>query len=301
MSEITTTSQQSLQPAEQAALKRAVASQRVDRFLVTVGSHVILIAATVLVVYPVFWMVLASLKSNTEIVTNIWGLPHALAWENYTKAWAAAKLGHALTNSLIVSGATLVLVIGLSSVAAFAFARFSFRLAAVLFLIFVFTMQTPPPIIPLYILMAKLHLTDSYFGLVMPMVAGGLPLSIFIFRAFFQSLPAELLEAAKVDGCTDFSAFLRVVVPISGPAIATVGVLQFVGSWNEYMLPLILIRTPEMRTIPLAIQTFFYSFGRSEWAQVFAALSVGSLPMIVLYVILQRQFIQGLTAGAIKG
>jgi ABC-type glycerol-3-phosphate transport system permease component len=109
------------------------------------------------------------------------------------------------------------------------------------------------------------------------------------------------LDAAKVDGCTDLAAFLRVVVPISGPAIATVGILQFVGSWNEYVLPLILIRSPEMRTIPLAIQVFFYNWGRVEWAQAFAALSVGSLPMIILYVILQRQFIQGLTAGALKG
>jgi raffinose/stachyose/melibiose transport system permease protein len=109
------------------------------------------------------------------------------------------------------------------------------------------------------------------------------------------------MDAAKVDGCNEFNAFLRVVVPISGPAIATVGILQFVGSWNEYFLPLLLIREPDMRTIPLAIQVFFYNWGRTYWSYVFASLSIGTIPIIILYVLLSRQFIQGLTAGAVKG
>ncbi len=274
---------------------------QVDQVLVKIVTHLILAFFTIIIVYPVLWMVLASFKTRTEIVTSVWGLPRSLAWENYIGAWESAKLGNALFNSVFVSLSTVILVTALASLAAFAFARFQFRFAMVIFLIFIFTMQAPPPIIPLYVMLVRLHLTDSYAGLILPSVAGGLPLSIFIFRAFFQSIPSELLEAAKVDGCTDFSAFLRVVVPISGPAIATVAILQFVGSWNEYFLPLILIRSPEMRTIPLAIQVFFYAWGRTEWEQVFAALSVGSIPMIVLYVIMQRQFIQGLTAGAVKG
>jgi ABC-type glycerol-3-phosphate transport system permease component len=110
-----------------------------------------------------------------------------------------------------------------------------------------------------------------------------------------------LLDAARVDGCTDLGAFGRVVMPISGPAIATVAILEFVGAWNEYFLALVLVRSETMSTVPLAIQVFFYNWGRSEWQQVFAALVVASLPMIVIYVVLQRQFIQGLTAGSIKG
>jgi raffinose/stachyose/melibiose transport system permease protein len=144
-------------------------------------------------------------------------------------------------------------------------------------------------------------LTDSRIGLILPMAAGGIPLSIFIFQAFFQSIPRELMDAAKVDGCNEFTAFLRVVLPISGPAIATVAILEFVGAWNQYFLALVLIRSPEMSTIPLAIQVFFYAWGRTEWQQVFAALTVGSLPMILLYIVMQRQFIQGLTAGSVKG
>lgn len=274
---------------------------RLDALLVTLGSHVILAFFTVVIVYPVIWMLFASLKSNSEIVTNVWGLPQTPQWENYTGAWESADLGYALLNSVLVSVGTVLVVTTLSALAGFAFAKFSFRFAMAIFLLFVFTMHAPAPVIPLYVMLVKLGLTDSRLGLILPMAAGGIPLSIFIFRAYFQSMPRELLDAAKVDGCTDLAAFWRVVLPISGPALATVAILQFVGAWNEYFLALILVRSAEMRTIPLAIQVFFYAWGRTEWEQVFAALCIGSLPMILLYIIMQRQFIQGLTAGSLKG
>ena len=289
-------------PATQRTRMRAFTrSTRADRAVVWVSSQLILLFFTVLIVYPVIWMVLASFKTNTEVVTNIWGLPSQLHWENYTEAWRAANLGYALFNSVVTSVGTVALVVILAAIAAYAFARMRFRGSLAIFLLFVFTMHAPVPIIPLYVMLVKMGLTDSRIGLVLPMVAGSLPLSIFIFRAFFQSIPGELMDAAKVDGCNEFTAFLRVVVPISGPAIATVAILEFVGAWNQYFLALVLLRSPEMRTIPLAIQVFFYAWGRTDWEQVFAALTIGSLPIILLYIIMQRQFIQGLTAGSVKG
>jgi raffinose/stachyose/melibiose transport system permease protein len=156
-------------------------------------------------------------------------------------------------------------------------------------------------VVPLYVLLVKLHMTDSYLGYIMPVAAGGLPLAIFIFRAFFITIPRELEEAAIVDGSSRLRAFLGVVLPISMPAIATVAILQFLAAWNEYFLALILIRSQELRTLPLAIQVFFFDWGRTDWGPIFAALTAGSVPMIVLYVLMQRWFIQGLTAGAVKG
>ena len=273
------------------------ASERAEKL----ASHAILILFTVVIVYPVIWMVLASLKTPDDLVRNIWGLPRTLNWDNYVRAWQTARLGNALFNSVFVSLATVLFVICLAAPAGYALAKFHFRFATGIFLLFVLTMQAPVPVIPLYVLLVRLHLTDSRIGLILPMVAGGLPLSIFIFRAFFLSIPREIEEAAVVDGASRLGAFLRVVMPISAPAVATVAILQFLGAWNEYFLALILIRSPEMRTIPLAIQVFFYSFGRSEWTQVFAALTIGSLPVIVIYILMQRQFIQGLTSGAVKG
>ncbi|MEZ4867799.1 MAG: carbohydrate ABC transporter permease [Caldilineaceae bacterium] len=301
MSKSTVVSQPSLAATQAPTTAVKTGSLRADARLVTVGSHLILFFFTVVIIYPVLWMLFASLKSNSEIVTNVWGLPQTLQWENYRGAWASADLGYALLNSVLVSVGTVLVVTTLAALAGFAFAKFSFRFSLTIFLIFVFTMHAPAPVIPLYVMLVKLGLTDSRLGLILPMAAGGIPLSIFIFRAYFQSMPRELLDAAKVDGCTELTAFWRVVLPISRPALATVAILQFVGAWNEYFLALILIRSAEMRTIPLAIQVFFYAWGRTEWEQVFAALCIGSLPMILLYVIMQRQFIQGLTAGSVKG
>lgn len=277
------------------------ASLRFQNLIVRSFSHIALFLFSVIIVYPVVWMVFASFKTDGEIVTNIWGPPQQLVFENYAQAWRTAGLGFALVNSVIVSVAVVALITVLASLAGYALARFRFRFATLILLIFVLTMQAPVPIIPLYAMLVQLGLTNSYPALILPMVAGGLPLSIFIFQAYFRTLPRELIEAAIVDGCTPLSAFLRVIVPISMPVFATVAILEFLGAWNQYFLPLILIRSPEMRTLPLAIQVFFYDWGRTEWAQVFAALTIGSVPMIIVYVLMQRQFIQGLTSGALKG
>lgn len=274
---------------------------RMSHILAKLPSHLVLALFTLIIVYPVVWMLFASFKTATEIAANPWGLPQALTWENYSRAWEAARLGDALFNSVFISLLTVALVVSLAALAGYALAQFRFRFSLFIFLLFVLTMQAPVPIIPLYVMLVKLHLTDSYIGLTLPLVAGGLPLAIFVFRAFFLSVPRELQEAAVVDGCTPFGAFLRVVLPISGPAVATISILQFLGAWNEYFLALILIRRPELRTLPLAVQVFFYDFGRTEWGPTFAALTVGSLPMIIVYIIMQRQFIQGLTSGAVKG
>ena len=301
MNETTPLSKTSVNSTKASFPGSLIKSTRGDQLLVSIFSHLILAFFTVIIFYPVLWMIFASFKSKSEIVTNIWGFPQSLQWANYVGAWESAKLGYALLNSLITSLGTVAIVIVIASVAAYGFAKLRFRYSMVIFLIFVFTMHAPPPIIPLYVMLVNMGLTDSRIGLILTMVAGGLPLAIFIFRAFFQSIPPELDDSAKVDGCTEFTAFLRIVVPISGPAIATVAILEFVGAWNQYFLALVLLRSPEMRTIPLAIQVFFYTWGRTEWEQVFAALTIGSLPMILLYVVMQRQFIQGLTAGSVKG
>lgn len=274
---------------------------RADKQLTRATSHLLLAFFTLIVVYPVAWMVMSSFKTQSELLQNIWGLPRSMAWSNYVQAWETANLGRAMFNSVLVALSSVLLVVIVASPAGYALAKFKFRFATIIFLVFVLTMQAPVPVIPLYVLLVRLRLTDSYVGYILPLVAAGLPLAIFIFRAFFLTVPREIEEAAIVDGNTRFGAFLRIVMPISTPAIATVAILQFLAAWNEYFLALILIRSPELRTLPLALQVFFFEWGRSEWGQVFAALSVGSVPMILLYVLMQRWFIQGLTAGAVKG
>ena len=241
---------QAAEPVRHSWLTSLTTSARADRIVVWLASQVALLFFTLVILYPVLWMVFASFKSKTEIVSNVWGLPQSLRWENYVAAWESAKLGYALANSVITSLSVVTLIVLFASLAGFAFAKLRFPGATAIFLALVFTMHAPAPIIPLYVLLVRLGMTDSRIGLILPMVAGGVPLAIFIFRAFFQSIPTELLDAARVDGCTDLGAFGRVVLPISGPAIATVAILQFVGAWNEYFLALVLLRSDEMRTIP---------------------------------------------------
>jgi raffinose/stachyose/melibiose transport system permease protein len=272
-------------------------SRRLPKLL----SHVILLFFSLVIVYPIVWMALSSFKTQGDLFSNLWGLPRSLAWQNYMNAWQTADLGHALFNSILVSVFTTLLVAAIAALAAYALCSFRFLLAGAILLIFILTMQAPVPVIPLYVLLVQLNLTDSYLGLIIPLVAGGLPISIFIFWGYFQTIPHEMRDAAVVDGCNEWQAFLRVILPISGPAIASVGILEFIGAWNEYFLPLILVRSPELRPLPLAIQVFFYTYRTTDWGQVFAALTIGALPMIVLYLFLQRLFIQGLTSGVVKG
>ena len=258
--------------------------------------------ATVVVGYPVLWMLLQSFKSKFELYSNVWGLPRQLFVENYVQAWRIARMGTYILNSLIVSIGTVAVVLILASLAGYAFARLRFRGREPLFYMFVFTLIVPVQvtIIPLYAVVSGLGLSNTYFALILPYAAAGLPLSIFLLRAFFRSVPREIEEAARIDGCTEFAAFTRVVLPISGPGLATVTILQFLGAWNEFVLALIFIRNPALRTIPLGLQAFFYEYS-VEWGYLFAALAMATIPVIVVYVLMQRQFIKGLTAGAVTG
>lgn len=258
--------------------------------------------ATVVVGYPVLWMLLQSFKSKFELYSNVWGLPQQLFLDNYVQAWRIARMGTYIFNSLIVSISTVALVLVVASLAGYAFARFRFRGRGVLFYMFVFTLIVPVQvtIIPLYAVVSGLGLSNTYLALILPYAAAGLPLSIFLLRAFFQSVPREIEEAARIDGCTEFAAFTRVVLPISGAGLATVTILQFLGAWNEFLLALIFIRNPALRTIPLGLQAFFFEYS-VEWGYLFAALAMATVPVIVVYVVMQRQFIKGLTAGAVTG
>lgn len=257
---------------------------------------------TAVVGYPVLWMVLHSFKTKFEMYSNVWGLPQQLYFENYVQAWRIARFGTYILNSVVVSLGTVAVVLVAASLAAYAFSKFAFAGNRALFYLFVFTLIVPHQvtIIPLYAVVVGLGLSNTYLALILPYAAGGLPLSIFLLRAFFDSVPREIEEAARVDGCSDLAAFLRVVLPVSGPGLATVTILQFLGAWNEFLLALIFIRNASLRTIPLGLQAFFFEYA-VEWGYLFAALSMATVPMVIVYVLMQRQFIQGLTAGAVKG
>ena len=275
------------------------------RFWTMVGKvaiYVVIALFSAAVVFPLVVMVFGSFKTQFQFYANPWGLPSSLNWDNYLYAWQQAQIPRFLVNSIIVAAATVVLTLVLASCAAYGFSTYTFRGGRSLFLMFVLLLIVPVPvgIIPLYVIVVRLHLVDTYFALILPYTSGSLPLSIFLLRAFFQSIPQELTDAARIDGCTQVSAFVRIVLPISRPGLATVVLLTFLNSWNEFFLALIFIHNPNLMTLPLGLQVFFFQYS-TQWNYLFAALTMSIVPIIVVYLALQRQFIAGLTAGAVRG
>lgn len=260
----------------------------------------LLLGCATIIGYPVLWMVLQSFKSAAEMYANIWGMPQVILLENYARAVEMGMVRYIVNSTVVASGTVLCILVG-ASLAAYAFSKFAFVGNRALFFLFIFTLVVPMQamIIPLYAVLVSLRLTNTYLALILPYAAAGLPVSIFLLRTFFDTIPRELEEAARIDGCSDFGAFWRVVLPISGPGLAAVAILQFVNAWNELVLALVAIRNPALRTIPLGLQIFVAD--QVEWGPVFASLSMATLPVIVVYVMMQRHFIRGLTAGAIKG
>lgn len=256
-------------------------------------------SATILV--PLAAVLLNSLKTQSEFYLSPWSLPTVPQIANYAQAWTQAHIPQFMLNSLIVAGSTTVLTLATASLAGFAFARFRFRAQRVLFGAFVLLMIVPAPasILPLYVIVYDLHLTDTYFSLILPYAAGSLPLGVYLMRSTFLSIPSELIDAARADGCSNLGALVRVVLPLSGPGLATVGILTFVNAWNEFFLALIFIHNQSLMTLPLGLQTFIYQY-HVEWPLYFAGLTTAIMPLIVVYLIFQRQFVRGLTAGAVR-
>ena len=250
--------------------------------------------------YPVLWMIFNSLKTRNEIYTNIWGPPHIPQWINYLKAWQEADFGILFRNSLIVAGSSVILITILAALTSFAIAKIRFTGSQVIFLLFIITMLVPQQIlvIPLFRLINSLGLVNTYFSLIFPYVAGGLPLAIFIITTYFRGLPDELIEAARIDGCGDMRILLKIVMPLSWPAISAVVIFEFLESWNEFFLALVFIQKSELRTLPLGVFSFA---GRYiiDYSLFFSVLSVSMIPMIFIFLIFQRRFISGLTAGAL--
>ena len=265
-------------------------------------AYAVLALFTLGVVYPLMAVVFDSLKSQNEFFADPWGWPLHLDFGNYSYAWGQAHIPLFVVNSAIVAGATALLTLVLSAAAGYTFARFRFRGRRALFLLFVVLLIVPAPvsIIPLYVIVSNLHLMDTYLALILPYTAAGLPFSIYLLRTFFASIPRELIDAARIDGCTELSAFVRVVLPISRAGLATVAILSFVGAWNEFFLALLFIHNPDLLTLPLGLQTFFFQY-HVQWPYYFAGLSTAIIPIVIVYLVLQRQFISGITAGAVRG
>ena len=268
----------------------------------TVFIYVFLCFMTVIYLAPLLWVVLSSLKTRKELIKSPFSLPEVPQFENYTFAWTAGKLGIAMRNSFIVCVATLLIVMLVGSMAAFAIGRMRWRLAGAAMTYIMIGMMIPVHcvLIPLFTRFAKFGLTDSLIGLVIPYVTFSLPATIFIMAGFFRSIPNELLESACIDGCSIYKIFFQIALPLSRTGLFVTGLMTFINNWNELLMAMVFISNDLKKTLPVSLSKFVGPY-QTNYAQMFAAIVVAIIPTIIVYSAFSNQIVDGLTTGAVKG
>lgn len=279
---------------------RARRRRRIGLFAVWRLAVLLTVAAIVLV--PLLATVLGGFKNLGELRANPLGLPHVWLWHNYGDILISLRYWRVLGNSLLIAALTVVLTVALSALAAFAFAHLHFFGRRFLFAYLVLGLMFPAAaaILPLFLRVRALGLVDTPWGVILPQVAFGLAMGVLLMRNAFRRLPAELMEAALVDGCGYMRYFAHVTLPLSRPILSTVAVIAFVGSWNSYLLPLIMLDTATRYPWPLGLMDYQGEYS-TAWQLVLAFITLTMLPAIVMFVTAQRFIVEGLTAGAVKG
>ncbi|XVQ85129.1 carbohydrate ABC transporter permease [Microbispora siamensis] len=264
--------------------------------------HAIVVITALFVGIPLLYGVLGGFKTTRQLSSNPIGLPSPWVPENYTSILASGSFWRMLWNSTYIAVLTTLVVVAVSALAAFVFARFAFRGREALFTMFAAGLMFPfaVAILPLFVLLRMFGLLDNPLGVILPQAAFGMPMTIIILRGFFRAIPGEIEEAAILDGCTSFGFFWRILLPMARPAIATVSVLAVVNSWNQFMLPLVVFSDDSLFTIPLGVQQFQGQYS-TDIARVMAYIVVAMLPALGFYAVAERQLVSGLTAGAVKG
>lgn len=267
----------------------------------TVG-YLIMILLTVITIYPLIWMVLGSLKTTNDFYTNIWGMPNEWLWQNYVNAWTRADMGTKYLNSIFITAVYLCINIPLCCCAAYSFARLRFRGREKLYAFMLMGIMIPTGVLtlPIYSTLVQFGLINSRVGLAFAYAGSSMAFGTFMMRSFFISLPKGLEEAACVDGCTKFVAFLRVILPLTKPGIMILVIYNGLSIWSEYQMAYLTLTQPAKQTIPVGL-SLFQSNEAIPYPVLFAALSLATIPMVIVYILGQKTFITGMTAGAVKG
>jgi len=274
---------------------------RPDKNIILLFTHIFMAIYVVLIFYPLFNMVVSSLKTTREIFANPFGLPETLLFENYRTVWVVRGFGVYFKNSVIVTFIAMAFVILFGSMASYGVSRYKYKLRTWVYMLFLSGIMLPLKIaiIPLFLLVRNLGLMDSHLSIIMVFIAMGLPSTVFILSGFMKTIPLDLEYAARIDGCNDWAIYRRIVMPITKSAIALVTIYNAVPIWNDFFFPLVFIQSNRLKTLPVGLSTFFGQFS-TNWSLLFTGLSIAIIPMLVLYVFMSKYFIRGMTAGAIK-
>ncbi|MBI5667895.1 MAG: carbohydrate ABC transporter permease [Chloroflexi bacterium] len=266
------------------------------------AAHGILILWSLVVLLPVWTMLINSVKPKREIFRNPFGLPSEFSFDGYINAWTAGKFDLYFRNSLIVAIVSLLLVLFVGSLAAYALANWRSRVSSFLYLYFIAGLMIPIRLgtINLLQIVQAMGMADKLTSLIFVYVAMGLPIATFVLTSFVRSVPVELTEAARIDGASEWRIYRSVTLPLIRPALATVTIFNLLPIWNDLWFPLIFIRNQEARTVTLGVSLLFGQY-QTDWTRALSALSMAAVPVLIVYLLMSSQFIKGLTAGALKG
>lgn len=262
----------------------------------------ILAVCMIVVLYPIFIMIITSFKSNLEVLKKPLSLPGDWSFAAYSKVLELSNYITLYRNSVLVTAGSLLLILIVSLLASYPLSRFRFRFNRFFYLYFIMGVMLPIrlAVVDLFGLLQSLNLYDTLWGLIFVYSAMGIPFSILIITGFMQGLPKEIEESAKIDGCSDIKLLWVIITPLVRPALATAAIYNLMPIWNDFYFPLIFLKSEALKTVPLGTAIFFGQY-QTEWPTVFAALTMSVLPPLLFYLILSKNFIKGLTAGAVKG
>ncbi|MFJ2111695.1 MULTISPECIES: carbohydrate ABC transporter permease [unclassified Streptomyces] len=289
-------------PARAEPPARAAGESRTGGVL-NVFSHGVLVIWAFLVVMPLLWAVMTSFKDDRSIFTEPWSLPDRPHFENWSRAWAQAHMGDYFLNTLVVVAGSLIGTLLLGSMAAYVLARFTFPGNRFVYYLFIGGMSFPVilALVPLFYVMNNLSLLNTIHGLILVYIAYSLPFTVFFLTSFFRTLPTSVAEAAIIDGASHTRTFFQVMLPMARPGLISVGIFNFLGQWNQYLLPTVLNTDPDNKVLSQGLVQLAVSQGyKGDWSGMFAGLVMAMLPVLAAYVIFQRQVVAGLTAGALK-
>lgn len=265
------------------------------------GKYAILIGFSVFSLFPLMWMWLAALRSSSEVYASPFSLPSHFDFGNIAKAWTVGRFSAYFLNSVIITVPTVAGVVALSALSGYGIARFRFRFRRAAFYTLLLGLMVPfqSVMIPLYYQLRDMSLLGTYWAFILPATALGLPFGTFLMQSYFAGIPTELAEAARIDGGGEFRVFWSIMLPLAGPALGSLTVFQFVWTWNAFLMPLLYMQSEALRPIPLGMM-FFQGRYTQDVSLIAAAVTIATVPVIVMYLIFQRQFVRGLTAGAVK-
>jgi raffinose/stachyose/melibiose transport system permease protein len=263
--------------------------------------QIILITNSFIMLYPVVVMVLSAFKTTGEIFEHPFALPDFTQVQNFTRVLGETSMPTYFVNSIIVTGTSIVLILVLGTMAGYAVARYESRTNTLILLFFLAGLMLPLKlaVIPLFILLRDLNLLDSRWSLIVTYTAIGLPSAVFIMAGFLRALPSELEDAARIDGASEPRIMWSVMLPLARPPMAIAAIQNAVPIWNDFFFPLVFIQTDRYKTLPQGLTTFMGEY-TTDWGMLFAGLTIAAAPITLLYMALSRQFIQGMTAGAVK-